>query len=241
MHMNVQNTANKIYAITGYMFNDLNLLRKAITHSSYSNNSDHSEPQDSYERLEYLGDAVLQLLVSDILFREFPEDTEGKLTQKRSQLVSEASLSKIAKKFDIGGLIIFGKGEEQSGGGEKNSILADVIESLLGAIYLDAGEKPIKRLEEIVRKIWGEELKKIQSGQFEFQIRDFRSELITLCKKLGKATPQFITASEAGPDHDKIFTIQIVCLDEVLSTGVGPSKKSASQAAAKSALKNMNE
>jgi ribonuclease-3 len=209
----------------GYHFKNNLLLQEALTHKSFANEQKGGSQSDN-ERLEFLGDAVLDLIISEIIFTEYPSKREGELSKKRASLVREEALAPLAKEVGIGDFLQLGKGEERSGGREKDSLLADALESIIAAVYLDGGfadaQKMVKRLFSLL----------IASSPL---ILDFKSEMQELCQKQGLGVPTYRTVSEEGPDHDKRFEVALTLKGETLASGRGRSIKEAEQAAAKSA------
>ena len=218
---------NKLMKTIGYEFKNVSLLRTALTHSSV-------EGRENYERLEFLGDAVLELVVSDFLFRRLPDESEGQLTQMRARLVCEKSLSAYARKIGLGSHLILGNSEEHSGGREKNSILCDVTEAVIGAMYLDGGWEPAKHF---VMGIVGE---LFRSGQAE-QAVDSKSELQIELQKHGNVDLRYEEIKTEGPPHDRTFFVRAVLDGRTIGEGSGKSKKHAEQAAAAEALKNLRK
>ncbi|WP_163327571.1 ribonuclease III [Desulfurobacterium thermolithotrophum] len=211
-----------------YFFKDKELLKKALTHKSFSFEKDSEE---NYEVLEFLGDAVIGLIVSEELIKRFPTKTEGELSQIRAFLVSEPSLSELAKTVDLGSYIYLGKGEHLSGGREKSSILCDVFESLFGAIYLDGGFENAKEVfkRNFLIRLW-EILEKAVT------YKDFKSFLQEVTQKEFKVIPSYSVIKAEGPEHEKIFTVECRVKD-LKTVSTGKSKKSAEQQAAKEMLK----
>ncbi len=212
----------------GYCFKDRSLLLRALTHRSFAF---EKETGENYEVLEFLGDAVIGLIVSEELIKRFPDKSEGELSQIRAFLVSESVLSELAKIVDLGSYLMLGKGEFLSGGREKSSLLCDVFESVFGAIYLDGGFEEAKRVfrEKFLKSMW-----KILDSAVTY--KDFKSYLQEITQRDFKVIPRYVLVSSKGPEHDKVFTVE--CLVKELKTiGVGKSKKAAEQQAAKEMLK----
>ena len=210
--------------------NDYKLIQQALTHSSYA--YEQGEECEHNERLEYLGDAVLELSISDYLFRNYPNFSEGDLTRLRADIVCEASLAKMARKVDLQKHIKLGKGEEASGSRQRTALLADVIESLIGAVYLDQGfaicyQNVIDFFHPLVQDL--------ANGELRHDYKTLVQEMIQA--KLG-ITPVYRVVNESGPAHDKTFTAQVLFADQVQGEGVGRSKKEAEQMAAKNAWEN---
>ena len=206
-------------------FNNEALLMEAMTHSSYAN--EHKEMKGIYnERIEFLGDAVLELTISDWLFRQFPHFQEGQLTKLRAQIVCEDSLSLLAKECSLNEYLLLGKGETLSGGREKPAILCDVFEAFIGALYLDKGMDEVQRfLDQVI-------VPKINNGRYEL-ITDFKTELQEYLQKNGTVHIRYELIKEEGPSHDKVFTVQVTVDGKKYQTASGKTKKAAEQLAAK--------
>jgi len=212
-------------------WHDYNLLHQALTHSSYTYESKQNGFENN-QRLEFLGDAVLDLAVSDHLFRSYPHLDEGNLTKMRAALVCEPSLARVAKTLGVGLCLLMGKGEERTGGRERPSILADVFEALLGAVYLDqglkvAGNLALRLLEPVIEDVL--------EGRLD---RDYKTELQEIVQQRGSEQVQYKILREEGPDHEKVFTAGVLYKGKLVGTGRGRSKKDAEQQAAKFALVN---
>lgn len=225
--MNSADVVSKVEKNIGYVFINKDLCLEALTHSSFSNEM-RINRRNCYERLEFLGDAVLELVSSEFLFKEYPTFPEGELSKRRAALVCEPSLAKCARAMNLKDSIFLGKGEEATGGRENDSILADVTEALLGAIYLDGGIEFARKYtySNILDRLNGEEL-----------FVDNKTALQELLQKNfeGEA-PVYEMVSESGPDHNKSFVVSVSFQGKVLATGEGHSKKSAQQNAAKAAI-----
>ena len=211
----------------GYCFKDKNLLLEAITHSSYVNEMRINKRSD-YERLEFLGDSVLELISSEFLYEKYPEVPEGGLSKKRASMVCEPSLAICARNMNLGKYIFFGKGEELAGGREKESILSDVVEAVLGGIYLDSGLEAAK--EYVYVNI-------LSSLQEEELFVDSKSALQELVSQGIGGSLEYEIVEESGPEHDKLFTMSVSLDGNELARGSGHTKKSAQQKAAKEAIK----
>ena len=219
----------------GYTFVDLNHLILALTHKSYA----HENNIDDNERLEFLGDAILQFIISDHLVREYPELPEGMLSKFRSVLVSEKGLSVIAGKLELGTYLQIGKGEESTGGRDKKSILADALEALISAIYLDSRtEFGVEKTKEVVLKLFHED---IIVAEKTFSTVDYKTDIQEYVQKnkLGELSYQVI--EEIGPDHDKEFVTALMVSDQVVGVGRGKSKKMSEQNAAVDAFDKIKE
>lgn len=210
----------------GYIFKDKALINLAVTHSSYGNDRKLGRLHNN-ERLEFLGDAVLELSVSEVLFSDYSEKPEGELTKMRASIVCEPTLAQIAREINLPEFLLLGKGEEHTGGRYRDSITSDALEALIGAIYLDGGFANAKDF--IKRFI----LNDIEDKQLFYDSKTILQEII---QKECKETVHYELISETGPDHNKSFTVQAMLDDKILGLGEGKSKKSAEQKAAYEAL-----
>ncbi len=210
----------------GYCFKDKTLLMQAITHSSYTNEQKINK-QKHYERLEFLGDAVLELVISDFLYHKHLEITEGELSKMRASMVCEQALSFCAKDLEIGSFLQLGKGEEATGGRERDSITSDVMEAVIGAIYLDNGLDTAKTF--IDRFI----LSDLENKQLFY---DSKTNLQEYIQGNQKKEFHYKLVEESGPEHNKIFVVEIIMENLVLGKGSGRTKKAAEQQAAYEAL-----
>lgn len=204
------------------------LLEEALTHRSYLNEN-HSALHHN-ERLEYLGDAVLELAVSEFLFNRFPESPEGELTAFRASLVRTTTLANLASTLDLGTLLHLSKGEELTGGRTNPSLLANTFEAIIGALYLDQGFAAVKSF--LTLHLFPELDNIIDKKLF----KDYKSTLQELVQSQGKPSPEYVVISEAGPDHNKEFVIGVSISGKVLAQGKGRSKQTAQQEAARLAL-----
>ena len=218
----------KFAANAGLRFTDWTLLECALTHSSVMN--DDPEDKNHYETLEFLGDAALELAVSHTLFQRIPEGTPGEYTQMRSRIVRKSSLASIARQLNLGPVIRLGRGEEQSGGRERNALLADCVESLLAAIYLDGGWAAAQ---DFVATYFEERIAEVINSSRQL---DSRSLLQNYCQREKIELPEFLVTNEEGPAHDKVFDVEVRLRGVQVGTGRGRSKKEAEQAAARQAL-----
>ena len=223
-----------LYEALGYQFENTGLVVQAFRHSSYVNEQLGAALKDN-ERLEFLGDAVLDLAVSHLLMERNQNASEGELSRFRSMVVDEAGLHDVASKLELGRYLLLGKGEDQSGGREKSSILANVMEALIGAIYLDGGFDVTKR---VVEKVFASLLEKVGTDDL---VQDFKSLLQEFTQQAFKSLPKYRLTEETGPDHDKVFRIALAVNGIVLAEGVGKSKKEAEQRAAKEAFLRLKE
>lgn len=221
----------ELESIINYKFNDIKYLNIALTHSSFANES--KEKIQYNERQEFLGDAVLSIVVSDFLFNNYTL-AEGDLTKLRAAIVCEKSLDKLARKINLGHFIRLGKGEEITGGRERPSILADAFEALIAAIYLDGG---IENARKFILPFVHEILEKEKQLSFN----DYKTLLQEIVQKNPEEKLNYILVEEAGPDHDKRFKVEVHLNSNVIGCGIGKSKKDAEQLAAKEALELMGE
>lgn len=217
----------------GYSFGDFSLLKKALTHKSFVNEKQLSA-LDQNERLEFLGDAVLELAMSTILMKAHPAASEGDLSKLRAAIVNEEVLSELAREIRLGDYLFLGRGEEQCQGREKASLLADAFEAILGAVYVDAG---YKRVFDVVQNIFGDILRRATTEDI---IRDYKTRLQEVSQGTFRVAPRYRLVSDSGPDHDKTFEVHLVINDEIYGRGVGKSKKQAEQMAAAEALEKID-
>lgn len=217
---------NELEDIIGYHFNDQSLLKQALTHSSCTNEQKINK-QKHYERLEFLGDAVLELVSSEFLFSAHPEMSEGQLSKTRASMVCEPSLAFCARDIDLGKFIRLGKGEEVTGGRYRDSIISDVMEAVIGAIFLDGGMEPAKK--HINKFI----LSDLENKKLFY---DSKTTLQEYAQGDLKKNLQYTTIEESGPEHDKLFTVEVSVDEKVLGKGQGRTKKAAEQQAAYEAL-----
>ncbi|MBR6258858.1 MAG: ribonuclease III [Oscillospiraceae bacterium] len=220
----------KLEESIGHEFKDRNLLETAVTHSSYANENKKKAIRCN-ERLEFLGDAVLGLTVADRLYRKYPDMPEGEMTRLRAELVCEHSLHEAAKRLDLGSHIRLGHGEEMSGGRTRGSILADAVEALIAAVYLDGGDPEIM----IDRLILTPAREKGVSV-----VLDHKTLLQERMQRTAGHTVSYETVKEEGPDHSKTFTVRVIIDGKSAAEGEGSSKKEAEQAAARRALEAMD-
>lgn len=216
--------------LIGYDFSNIELLRQALQHPSFTH--ENSESGEHNQRLEFLGDAVLGLVVAEALVRRFSDAREGQLTRWRAALVSEKPLARAAKDIGLGDLVMLGKGEELNGGRERSSLLCDTYEAVVGAAFLDGG---LAAARTVVETTIGE---KIDHVSYEDAL-DHKSKLQEKLQAEGAGTPVYSLIATTGPDHNRQFEMQITLGDTVLGVGWGSSKKAAEQHAARQALKQM--
>lgn len=215
-------------------FTDMALLDNALTHRSFVNENPAGDSRDN-ERLEFLGDAVLELTISDMLMRKFPNHSEGHLSKLRASVVNEQPLAELARKFKIGDYLLLGKGEEVSGGRMKSSLLANALESIIAAMFLDSG---FDRTAAFINRLF-EPL--IEKGEYSTIYRDYKTAAQERTQYLFREMPRYVVLSETGPDHDKRFEIVFMVGDRTIATGSGRSKKEAEQQAARKALEEFRK
>ena len=218
----------------GYHFKNVDLLREALQHSSYVNEQRDLGLQDN-ERLEFLGDAVLDLVITHILMKHFPKSREGDLSRMRATIVNESQLSSVAQRLNLGRYLLLGRGEAQSNGQEKSSILADALEAVIAAVYLDGG---LQAGFEVIERQFSEIISQV--GE-RLAAEDFKSRLQELVQVRFKTIPHYAVVAESGPDHDKTFEVRLSIGTFLTTHGTGKSKKAAEQAAAGVALDKLHE
>ncbi len=230
-------TLEELEAVIEYQFVLRDHLTLALTHKSFANEmlAGHSTVGHDNERLEFLGDAVLDLTLSDILMRRFPNDSEGGLSKKRASLVNEETLFRIAGQLTLERLIRLGKGEVKTGGLAKPRILASSVEAMLGAVFLDGGYQAVSR---VVEKLFLSLLDDVSRSDVDFR-DDFKTRLQERVQEKHRSTPIYRVERETGPDHDKQFEVSVRLFENIIATGVGRSKKAAEQDAARQALEKM--
>ena len=217
----------------GYEFRDQDLLERALTHKSYSNENREVRAPNN-ERLEFLGDAVLGFVVGEMIYRSFPNLQEGALSKIKAHLVSAAMLSAKGRTLEIGRFLRMGAGEARSGGADKLSLLADAFEAVVAAIYLDGG---LPATEAFVRRVFDAEVSGIDIGDLSFH--DYKTTLQETAQGLGLPLPEYRVVEESGPDHEKAFLVELLWDGEAFAYGRGPSKREAQRKAAKDALKKL--
>jgi len=205
------------------------LYEEALTHSSYAH---EAGLEHSNERLEFLGDAVLELVVSEYLYQRFPAYPEGKLTQIRHRIVNEQALAEMARELNLGAFMKLGKGELLSGGSKKNSLLADALEALFGALFIDLG---YLKTRELLAQLLGKALDEVT--QETYPLSDHKTALQELCQSLLGQVPAYRIAAVEGPPHERVFRAEVILNNRVVGRGTGKSKKEAEQAAADLACK----
>lgn len=226
-------SADSLFQRLDYRFSDSSLFRLALVHRSYANENPGDSGGDN-ERLEFLGDAVLDLVISEMLMEEYPHLSEGDLSKIRAHLVSESGLAIIARELDLGAYLRMGRGESKSGGPQKSSILSDALEALFAAIYLDSREREgVGAVSRVIRKIFAD---RVERAQQSARYTDYKTELQELVQNRYKDTVVYTIVQEAGPDHEKQFEAAVSFRNREFGRGNGRSKKQAEQAAAKKAL-----
>ncbi len=219
----------------GYTYNDISLLKNALTHSSYSNEMKlrHIEAECN-ERLEFLGDSVLSIVVSEYLFSHYTKRPEGELTRMRAEVVCEKALSKFAAEIDLGAYLLLGHGEEKNNGRERKSILADAFEAVLASMYLDSGKNGKKTVAAFLLPFIIKELRESEHGGHG---KDYKTLLQQIVQQAEGEVLEYVTVAESGPDHSKSFTVEARLNSNVIGCGKGGSKREAEQNAASEALK----
>lgn len=226
---NIENKIQELQGILDYMFLNIDLLKEALTHSSYANES--KEKNIKYnERLEFLGDSILSLVISEYIFLRYKDLPEGELTKVRANVVCEPALASRAREINLGEYLLLGKGEEATGGRQRESILADAFEALIGAIYMDGG---IERAKSFVLQSLLESIDLAGKGAL---FRDYKTHLQELLQSKASEKITYHVVGEEGPDHNKIFNVEVLVGDKVIGKGRGKSKKEAEQQAAKEAI-----
>ena len=214
----------------GYRFRNIQLLQNALTHSSYANERWHNSLM-SNERLEFLGDSILGMVVAKHLYQNFPDRPEGELTRMRADMVCETSLARVADQVGLGKHLLLGHGEEQGGGRERPSILADAVESVIAASFLDGG---MEAAEGFIRRfvLCNVPVTRLQN-------KDYKTALQELVQQKKNQVLTYKLVGESGPDHDKQFTVEVSLNDKVVGRGTGSSKKRAEQDSARVAIENL--
>jgi len=219
----------------GYRFQDAGRFVEAITHKSFSNEQVGLFSTPHNERLEFLGDAVLELIVSDYIFSHFPDMDEGQLTRIRAEVVNEKSLAGIGRGLGLGDCLLLGKGEEQSGGRQKASLIADVFEAVLGAVFSDGG---FEQTRNAALPLF---VAMIDKAATRKEGMDFKTRLQEWLQARKQGVPVYTLVAAEGPDHKKLFTCQVACSGVILGQGRGKTKKAAEQEAARQALQDFGE
>lgn len=228
--MNEKQLMEELQQMMGYRFHDTGLLYEALSHSSFANES--KKGGNSNERLEFLGDSVLSIVVSEHIFKNFRHIPEGELTKLRASLVCESTLYEFSKRIKLGEHIFLGKGEEQTGGRTRPSIVSDAFEAVIAAVYLDGG---LEAARSYVISFLPHDLAPLGGKQ----LHDYKTELQEVIQRNPEEHVEYFLKGETGPDHDKKFTVQVKLNSNVIGEGTGRSKKAAEQAAAREALRLM--
>ena len=226
-----QKKMEEFQQVIGYQFQNKNLLRQALTHSSYANEK-HMHRLSDNERLEFLGDAVLEIISSEYLFNTYQDKPEGDLTKLRASIVCEPTLALCTKEMDLGKYLYLGKGEDMTGGRSRKSILSDALEAVIGAIYLDGGFTSAKEF--VLRFVMND----IEHKKLFFDSKTILQEIV---QENGTQPVEYILTKEEGPDHNKSFTVDVLVSGHVMGTGVGHTKKAAEQEAAYQAIRKMRK
>jgi len=227
----------ELEARIGYQFRNPELLKLALTHRSFAYERPEQMPEiknnlipGNYERLEFLGDAVVDLVIGHLLMQSFPQALEGELSKRRASLVNIKQLSRLAKKLGLDEWIRLGKGEEASGGRNKPSILSDSYEAICAAVYLDGG---FERVFSMIQTHFQEMFSRVNLSQME---QDYKTRLQELIQAQNRRTPRYRMVAESGPDHSKSFEVEVIINQQAVARGIGKSKKDAEQDAAQKAL-----
>lgn len=221
-----------LQATLGVNFGDLSLLQQALVHRSYLNENPNL-PLASNERLEFLGDAVLSFVVAEEIYHRFPDLSEGELTKLRSALVRGETLGRVALSLNLGEYLYLGHGEEESGGRRRTRNLGSTLEAVIGAVLIDQGLDAAKSF---ILTILGSELERAIEDKL---VADYKSRLQQVIQSKHKITPVYRTVQEVGPDHAKVFTVEVLAGDSILGQGSGPSKRAAEMEAAREALEGL--
>jgi ribonuclease-3 len=217
-----------------HSFHDINLLSTALTHRSYANENQQLSVSDN-ERFEFLGDSVLGLCVSDLLVKRYVDSPEGDLTKIRASLVNEKNLAQLARDLKIGDCLLIGRGEENAGSRAKDSFLADSLEAVVAAVYLDSDfDKVMTIITKLIEPLLGDD--NLSSEYF-----DYKTALQELCQKRYKTIPIYMVADSTGPDHDKNFSVKVIIVNKLTEFGSGKSKKEAEKQAAQKAWEALRD
>jgi ribonuclease-3 len=228
----LENAFSEFEQRIGYTFERPELLRRALTHKSYSHEAKDGEARHN-ETFEFLGDSVLGFVIGDLLFRQFPALDEGALSKMKAYLVSAPSLAARAREFEMGEAILLGVGEEKTGGRRKDSLLANLFEAIIAAIFLDGGIEPARKL---IERSFLRDIESIDEEDLLFH--DYKTALQELAQGRGFQLPDYNVVAEVGPDHDKTFIVEVK-LGSLSARGEGTSKKEAQQQAAKHAMREL--
>lgn len=235
MRLEDQTNLEELQKNLGYYFNDIELLETALTHSSYAN--EHKlHISKCNERLEFLGDTIVNLVTSEYLYNKYPFYPEGELTKIRAKVVCEPSLAFVARKLNLGQYLYLGKGEEATGGRNRESILADASEAITGAIFLDSNYETVRYY--LLTNFEADLVHAVAKGDL---FVDYKTELQERLQKISRSKVEYAVVKEEGPDHNKIFYMDVMINKETIGSGFGRNKKEAEQMAAKEALILMGE
>ena len=224
----------ELQAKLGYKFNNIEHLKTALTHSSYSNELKlKGSVIECNERLEFLGDSVLSIIAANYLFNKYPNYPEGELTRRRAVIVCRDALSSYAREFDLGSFLFLGNGEEKNNARERDSLLENTFEALMGAIYLDGAEF---RMEFIANLVYPFFEKKLDAWERGKTVKDYKSELQQIIQQSGEDSLTYVTVASSGPDHEKTFEVEARMNSNIIGHGKGKTKREAEQNAAKEAL-----
>lgn len=233
MHASFSKNIAPLETSIGYSFKKKSILKEAITHKSFANENP-KEASPFNERLEFLGDTILALIISEYLFRTYPEFTESQLSKIRAYAVQESTLAEIAKRLHIGVHLRLGKGEERTGGRTKPSLLANAFEAVLGAVYIDGG---LKKANDLALRNLKDKINDVVTSNLIF---DFKTKLQEVVQAQFGVLPRYVTHKEEGPEHEKIFEVEVFIKNNLYGIGRGRSKKAAQQMAAEAGLKKIH-
>ena len=233
--MTSASSLDSLQTALNYRFTNPRLLEEAITHKSYVNEQKTATGPHN-ERLEFLGDAVLSLIVSEQLAALLPQSTEGALSKLKAKLVSETVLADVAKRLKLGSRLRLGRGEDMSKGREKNSLLADAVEAVIAAVHLDGG---LESSRQVVMRLFQKEFALVASHQHRPGADDYKTQVQEWSQQRFDSLPTYAVVRESGPDHDKCFEVEVTINGEVAGNGTGRTKKEAEQSAAKQALQRV--
>ena len=225
---------SEVQARLGYEFRNPEYLKTALTHKSFFQGNQLPGQQDN-ERLEFLGDAILALVVSEYIVSRFPEASEGKLSKVKAFLVSRSSLAKVSERLELGGSLRLGRGEEATNGRKKSSLLADALEAVIAAVYIDGGSDAA---ESFILRVFQPELEKLGTNASDEFRGDYKSHLQERVHKQFEMNPDYRLVHESGPDHQKVFEMEVLIDGKVFGRGTGKTKKQAEQIAARQALEH---
>lgn len=224
----------ELQAKLGYKFNNIEHLKTALTHSSYSNELKlKGSTVECNERLEFLGDSVLSIIAANYLFNKYPNYPEGELTRRRAVIVCRDALASYAREFDLGAFLFLGNGEEKNNARERDSLLENTFEALMGAIYLDGAKFRMEFIANLVYPFFEKKLDAWESGK---TVKDYKSELQQIIQQSGEDSLTYVTVASSGPDHEKIFEVEARMNSNIIGHGKGKTKREAEQNAAKEAL-----